>query len=863
MKRIVQIALLPPAFFACLMLLGGCSSEKNTLVSTAYHDVTSAFNALFIAEQLMNEVEQEIQVAQIYNYDEISSVFPPIDSITVAPYGEKLDKIIEKAGLIIQFHGNSHYVDDAYYVIGKARYYKMQFMEANETLRFVNVKSEDVDLRHRALIFLMRVYMADNKMTDAEEVADFLKREEMISSNLAAFYLSQAAFYQKRGDLDNMVPNLAQAAPLLKDKREVPRINFMLAQVYQQLGFDAGAYEAYRQVWKNSRDYRQSLYARLFMQQVAQLNKGSDLDKARKFYQSILKESKNQEFRDRIYLEMGAFEQRNGFNEEAMSNYKDAISFAANNRNRALAYLAAGQLYFEGDDYLTAKLYYDSVMLDLPPSYANYEIISTRAEALKLYANAENTVVVRDSLLQYKDLDDPSIQELAATFAAQKAKEFEEEQRRLEEKQAREARGGLLQNLGIGGNRPSGDPAGSWYFYNAAALQQGQLEFRRVWGNRQLQDNWRRAQGGGMVTADNTSLSPESEANPEGASSAPGFDKEGFMAEFLAVVPRDPEMQVTYLNEIEMAMFERARVLRYELANLPMAEEAYEAFISRFPQSTLMPDALYSMMLMAEELGQEDRAEELKNKILEDYEGSIFAMALRNPGYLSDTEGILSRVQEVYANAYRLYESGLYLESRSILQGAFLEFPVTAFSDRLRYLELMNISKTDNEWVFREALSSFLEDFPDSDLNEKAQTAESIYSARREEIYEAVSNGYRKGEDSPFYVILHFEQKNIQRDFWVEQFISKMAALSLPVFVRDAFTPLGTDESLLIFSGFNNWEQVMLMVQSMQEDSSLKSLLSKENLPIFGIDNVNLERLYREKDVNEYLGFFADTYLKQ
>jgi tetratricopeptide (TPR) repeat protein len=862
MKRILQTILLPPAFLIVLLLMNGCSSEKNTLVSTAYHDVTSAFNALFIAEQIMAEVEQDIQESQIYNYDEISSVFPPIDSVTVAPYSEQLDKIIEKAGLIIQFHGNSHYVDDAYYVIGKARYYKMQLMEANETLRFVNVKSEDVDLRHRALIFLMRVYMADNKMSEAEEVADFLKREEMIAPNLASFYLSQAAFYQKRGDLDNMVPNLAQAAPLLKDKRELPRINFMLAQVYQQLGFDAGAYEAYRQVWKNSRDYRQSLYARLFMQQVAQLNKGSDLDKARKFYQSMLKEGKNEEFQDRIYLEMGAFEQRNGYEELAMQYYKEAIGLAENNRNRALAYLAAGTLHFDRNEYLPAKLYYDSVMLDLPPSYARYASIAARAEALKNFAVAENTIVVRDSLLQYKDMDEATLLELASTFAAQKAKALEEEQRRLEEKQAQQAKGGLLQNLTRGG-RSNGDPMGNWYFYNATALQQGQLEFRRVWGNRQLQDNWRRAQAAGMLSAGNTNISDKPAESAEEEQEQAGFDTEGFIAEFLALVPRDPAMQDTYLDEIEKAMFEKARVLRYELDNLPLALKAYEEFTTRFPQSALLPDALYSMMLMAEEQGNESRAEELKSSILEKYPASIFAMALMNPGYLGDTEGILTRVQEVYGNAYRLYKTGLYLESRSILQGAFLEFPVTEFSDRLRYLELMNISKIDNEWVFREALASFLDDFPDSDLVEQAQTAESIYSIRREEIFDAVRDGYRKGEEGPFYVIMHFEKGNVNQDFWVEQFINKMAALSLPVMVRDAYTPLNDQESLLLFSGFNSWDQVMLMVQGMKEDSTLKSLVSTENLPIFGIDNVNFERLYRNKDVKEYLAFFADTYLKQ
>ena len=36
------------------------------------------------------------------------------------------------------------------------------------------------------------------------------------------------------------------------------------------------------------------------------------------------------------------------------------------------------------------------------------------------------------------------------------------------------------------------DQEGKWYFYNQSALTFGRTEFRRRWGDRKLEDNWRR-----------------------------------------------------------------------------------------------------------------------------------------------------------------------------------------------------------------------------------------------------------------------------------------------------------------------------------------------------------------------------------
>jgi outer membrane protein assembly factor BamD (BamD/ComL family) len=482
-----------------------------------------------------------------------------------------------------------------------------------------------------------------------------------------------------------------------------------------------------------------------------------------------------------------------------------------------------------------------------------------------LFANAENTIITRDSLLQFANLDEDALLSVAQGFAEKAAEAFEEERRKLAERQAREAKGGLLQNLGLAASRPPSGPSANWYFYNSNAFTQGQLEFKRVWGNRQLQDNWRRSSQGGVVSREQTLAAGRGNTIMESieTEAEPGFDKEGFIAEFIAMVPRDEEMQVAYLEEVEAAMFEKARTLRYEIQNLPMAWKAYEAFIQRFPYSEFLAEALYSMTLLADDMGNPGGAEQIRERILNEYPNSLFALAIINPGVLSEDEGIIRQIQEIYANAYRLYESGLYLESKSLLQSAFLEYPPTEFSDRLRYLELMNISKTDNEWVFRQALTLFLRDFPDSDLTNKAQQAEDLYAQRRLDKFLQVENAYKIGENAPFYLMIAFPQNPSNREFWVEQVVNALSSLTLNVFIRDSYAQLNQNEFLLIISGFDTWEQAIGVVQHMKTNKNLAEAHPSNSLPIFAIDNINFERLYNQKDVQEYLQFFNENYPKQ
>ena len=63
--------------------------------------------------------------------------------------------------------------------------------------------------------------------------------------------------------------------------------------------------------------------------------------------------------------------------------------------------------------------------------------------------------------------------------------------RRLRQKQSQANRGNI-DRRGRNDNFGSNTSGGKWYFYNPATLSYGLSEFRKKWGKRKLEDDWRR-----------------------------------------------------------------------------------------------------------------------------------------------------------------------------------------------------------------------------------------------------------------------------------------------------------------------------------------------------------------------------------
>jgi tetratricopeptide (TPR) repeat protein len=329
--------------------------------------MTARFNGYFYAKEGALEVEKLILKSLDDDHNKILLIYPRLDTVLAKSYKKNTEEIIKMASKSIQYHPNSRWVDDNYYMVGLARLYSCDYQNAILTFKYVNTKSQDLNLRHAALLGLVRTFTEMGDYDRAEEAFHFLEKEKLNRTNRKKLYLEKASYYQVRNDYDNMVNNLSKADTLLTRKDRKGRIYFIVGQVYQKLGFNSEAYNFYRKCLATNPDYEIDFYARLNMAQVAQLGNKRDERVVRKQFDKLLKDSKNQDFKDKIYFELGEFEKKQNNLGEALKDYKLSAHAGKNKRVQGMAFLRIGQINFDSlKKYRPAKSYYDSAVGALP-----------------------------------------------------------------------------------------------------------------------------------------------------------------------------------------------------------------------------------------------------------------------------------------------------------------------------------------------------------------------------------------------------------------------------------------------------------------------------------------------------------------
>lgn len=143
-----------PSYFFIIILLYSCNSVINTL----YDDTTARYNAYFIANEVISEIEKELIETAEYNYDSLINLTYEIDTNRVSGLKEKKDNSIQKLSILIQRHPDSKYVYPSYALIGKSRLLAMDIGQAITTLKYVNSKTNNATAQQMSLIYLMRAY---------------------------------------------------------------------------------------------------------------------------------------------------------------------------------------------------------------------------------------------------------------------------------------------------------------------------------------------------------------------------------------------------------------------------------------------------------------------------------------------------------------------------------------------------------------------------------------------------------------------------------------------------------------------------------------------------------------------------------
>ncbi|RAJ95594.1 tetratricopeptide repeat protein [Larkinella arboricola] len=698
---------------AVTVWLCGCSQYSTKKLPVAYHNLNARFNAYLIARDRLREVERYQLKTYQENYNQPLPILLPLDSTKLEPVKAQLDDAIKKASLVAERHQNSKWLDNSYLLLGMARLYRQDYGNAMEVFKYVNTKGEGQDEKHEALIGLMRTYIEVGDYTNGLSVAEYLRAQPLNNANTRNYYLTKAYLHQKRQEYAVSAALLDATFPLLKKGETTARLHLIAGQMYDLVKKPEQALEHYRQVLRNRPNYEQSFYATIYSIQ------GGRTSNER--FSRMLNDRKNNDLRDKIYYTMGLLEARNQRYPKAIEYWKKSIRETTTNTSQIpYTYQEMGKVYFENlQDYPTAKAYYDSALALLPQQSADYRVLADRKVFLDEFVEQQRIIQVEDSLQRLAQLNPAALDRKLDEAIDLKLKQQQELIAQAQTLAAQAA------------NRPatsSDIPAEQrWVLYNPILVTQGRAEFTQKWGNRPLEDNWRRIQKETAAQAlaepaPQTGSLPNGtvpEGNTSGLTTLSESERKAQKDALYAAIPLTPEALRQSNQRLEDAYYRLGKLYKFQFNQPDQAIPTFETLLNRYPNTAVKPEVYYLLMLSNDQL---NRPSSWKEKLLAEFPTSSYARQVGKTGSNgTHTASGENEAQRTYTQVYNLYKANNVTEALSRAEASMSALTGSLIEDKMALLRVILIGKVRGVEPYRQALIEFIRDYPASPLLPKVK----------------------------------------------------------------------------------------------------------------------------------------------
>ena len=157
-----------------------------------------------------------------------------------------------------------------------------------------------------------------------------------------------------------------------------------------------------------------------------------------KMLRSMLKDTKNHDFKDRIYYAMADVSLSEGNEEEGVKYLRRSVASSTNNNiQKVKSSLEAADILFGNSDYILSQAYYDTAVMTMDRSYPHYDSLLNLSVMLTDLVSNLTEYETQDSLLRLSEMDTIQLYAVIDNII----EEYKEEQKRLEEQErARAAR---------------------------------------------------------------------------------------------------------------------------------------------------------------------------------------------------------------------------------------------------------------------------------------------------------------------------------------------------------------------------------------------------------------------------------------
>ena len=685
-------------FIFSLLFIYGCVANKDTAVDRRFQNLTARYNYIYNSNVLLTEYNESLLQSYNDNYEKTLPVYldpePQVNLVlTPGVANKQLDEVITKSQTIINEKSFSNYIDDAYMLLGKANYLKGNYFIAAEYFDYTaKTYSSDLKTFIMAMNWKARSQMELNNMVLADKIIDTMLRacdelKKDIAEPLAT--AAQMRIYQKRNK--EAILFLESAIERAEEKQLRIRWQFILAQLQEKEKNITDAYANFTRVEKSNAPFEMYFHANLNRIKLKALLSGEKLNKEQQLL-ALLKDDKNTDYTDQIYYQVGELLSAEGNFVKAAEYYSKSVQTSTRNQNqKALSYLRIADLNFkEFNDYIKAKRYYDSTVMILPKNFPDYDVIVKKANNLQ-YLTDRYTIIAKEDTAQ-------AIAKLPPGEREAKVKAY------LTPKVEVANTGGVINNQFLNDpnfpnqslNAPKNAAGSTFYFSNNAAISAGFGDFKKRWGNRQLEDNWRQsvrssAQETNSVLAGGNVATGITPAN--GGSSTAAADQTSLEKQFLDGLPTTPELLTTSNQKVIDAYFEIASFYQQELGDKAEANKIYLELLKRYPENNHLVAIYYSLYLNYKGT-EEAKSEEYKQLVLKKFPESNFAKTILDPSYSAKQSQLENLVINNYNTAFDTYAKKDYPNLVKQVNENISAFPDNDFAPQYAYLKAIAIGRT-------------------------------------------------------------------------------------------------------------------------------------------------------------------------
>jgi len=733
-------------------------------------------------------------------------------------------------------------------------------------------------LKHRpcyqdAQLWLARTYIERQSFAEADRLFTLLETNPKTFDHIRRdLHAVKAHYWMKQQNYSRAMAPLAKAVEVTKNKTEKARYAYILAQLHQQAGDSGQAFAYFEKAKKYSNNYDMVFNAQMSMAKNEYSTGKVSTETAVRRLKRMLKDAKNEEYLDQIYFTLAEISLEGKQKEEAVAYLKSSLLYSKGNKiQQSESYLMLANFYFEDEDYVEAKNYFDSTLTVLPKNDERYTEAEAYRDNLKDIAENIQIIQTQDSLIRIAQMS-PS-EKTAFAYNLKKKQDEAKIKDLLKNKDKPEKfdkrnPGGTRK---INTNRRNNVTPSTFFAYNEKSAKKGLKDFKKRFGDRPLEDNWRRSnrQSTGEINED-IAVADEAESvlTPEE------------VKKILGDVPESAEEIQKANDMIQQAMFTLGTLYRDRLDNHPKTVNTLEGLLGRYPKTKFQPEAWYYLHLAYADMNNSVKAREYQDLLVQSHPDNKYARALGDPNFMSDYERDKVMLDNYYRATFAAYEEGNYQLVYDRVEKANKEFPGSknTIPAKFELLKAMANGNLKGKEAYIKGLKDVIAKYPDSAEERRAKEILRLIGdnsiagggrqigkkVKKDSKNRRAKNGESNiADDKTHYFIIVIEEESIQLADAKADVANYNRQYHKQDRLRISNIYLGSETRtpILVVRSFSNKEKALDYYNGVLQNKA-NFLSPGANYELFAVTQHNYRQILKNKSVEDYRSFFQEHYVQ-